>query len=418
VKGGSGVAVESTASIEVTTTCSLTRGQCPDPGIHAAPFIWRDLVDGAPPRRRARGAGVHYTYHTTEHGPDVRITHVTQVRVDPGPDVESVMDDIIIVEERVYVQRRALQELIDREKAFSDHLAIRLRAKLGKSVARQRAGIQALRAAWLIAALAWIVKIEAKVGLASIRGLRAMLRSLVHIPDVILARSASAQTHLSSRSTRRGVWKGLRDPSGASADEKGVLVVVAAALLIGTVLLLNTVFALILPSLAPEYKHILNDALYNFGAVFLPLPLPPEAILITSALALGVGIGWIGLFLGKLVGSWILFLVGDSLHDSLKRQTAKSPRLKRVVEWLQARAATQGFAWVFFLSAVPFLPDTLILAFAVSGMRFRPFLGAVALGTVIKFGAIVAALLIVGPEVVEGWLEVVAHALNPFNWFG
>ncbi|HEX2021855.1 MAG TPA: VTT domain-containing protein, partial [Candidatus Thermoplasmatota archaeon] len=130
----------------------------------------------------------------------------------------------------------------------------------------------------------------------------------------------------------------------------------------------------------------------------------------------GLGLGWLGLLLGKIVGTWMLYLVGDSLHKTLERQTAKSPRLKRVVAWLQARASTTGFVWVFLLSFVPFLPDTLILAFAVAGMGFRPFILGIALGTVAKYGAIVLALAWVGPDAVQGWLDALGYWVNPFHW--
>lgn len=402
----------------VVLTCSVARGACPDPGIHAAPYLWRDVTQSPPPRRKARGAGMHFTYHLTEHGVDVRLAYVTHVRVDPGADPDSPDDDVIIVDEAVFVQRRALQELIDREKAFSDRFAIRGRARLAKHLARQRAYANRLRAKWVIALFVLLIRLEAKVGFAAIRGVRGFLRGLVHVPDAILARSSSASTHLASRTARHSLRRAFLDPSNATAEEKGVLVLVSTAGLIGLVLLLNTVFALGLSQWAPYYTAILGDALYSFGNAFLPLPVPPEVGLVTRTISLGLALGWTGWFAGKLVGSWILFLAGDALHDGLKKQTARSAKLARVVAWLQIRAQRSGFLWVFVLSVVPFLPDTLILAFAVSGMRFRPFMWAIFLGTAIKYGAILLAIAFVGPATVGGWLDAVAYWANPFHWIG
>lgn len=398
----------------VVVTCSLTRGKTPNPGIHPTPFIWRDVVSRPPPRKRSR-AGTHVTYHLTEQAPDVRLSFVTHVRVEPGDDIISAHDDVINVEERVYIQRRVLHELIDREKAFSDKLAVRWRSRLGHGLARQRRAVNRVALAWLVTLLSWFIRVEAKVGFAFIRGTRAFLRALVHGPDALLTRTGSAQRHLSDRMGRRHIFRHLTDPSSASNEEKGVLFLLTAGIIVGTVLLLNTLFALVLDAYAPTYRSVLGNAAYNIGNVFIPLPVPPEVLIVLEderlySLTLG-------LFLGKVLGSWLLFLVGDSAHDTLAKQTAKSPRLAKVVEWLKAKANSSGFILLFLLSFIPFLPDTLVLAFAVSGMRFKPFIWGIALGTLAKYAAIVIALFIVGPEVVGGWLDTMVRWLNPFSWF-
>lgn len=401
----------------VMVTCSLTRGRTLDPGIHPATFVWRDVVGRPPPRRKAR-SGAHVTYHLTEQGPDVRVSFVTHVRVDPGVDLDSPHDDVIHVEERLYVQRRALAELVEREREFSDRLALRWRSRLGHALARQRRAINRVNVAWVIASAIWFIRMEAKVGFAFIRGTRAFLRGLVDVPDALLTRSMSARRHMSSRLMRRNIFRHLRDPSSASNEEKGILFLVVSAILFTSVLVLSNVFALALPQFAPYYQTILVDAAYNIGNVFLPLPLPPEVWLIGSVLALGPVLGWTGLFIGKALGSWLLYLVGDSLHDSLEKQTRSSPRLDKAVNWIKRNANEKGFWLLFLLSVIPFFPDTLVVAFAVSGMRFRPYLGGIALGTLVKYLAIVAALLIVGPDVVNGWLDTAGYWLNPGNWFG
>ena len=404
-------------SATIVVTCSLTRGKAPDPGIHPAPFIWRDFVQRPPPRKRAQ-AGTHITYHLTEQAPDVRVSIVTHVRVDPGDDLESPLDDVIQVEERVYVQRRALHELIDREREFSDRLALRWRSRLGHALARQRRAINTVKVAWIITAAIWIIRMEAKIGFAFIRGTRAFLRGLVHVPDVLLTRTMSARRHMSSRLMRRGIYRNLIDPSKASNEEKGILILVVSAILIGTVLLLSNIFALVLPNLARFYSTLTFDAGYNLVNVFIPIPIPPELWIIGSFVSVGPLFAPVGLFLGKIMGSWLLYLVGDSLHDTIEKQTRGRPRLKRAVEWSKEHADKSGFAILFLLNVVPFFPDTLILAFAVSGMRFRPFIGGIAMGTLLKYIGIIIALVLVGPGAVEGWLDTAGSWLNPTNWFG
>lgn len=388
----------------VVARASLARGRSMSPGTRQAPFYWRDIVYGPPPRRRTRGACVHVTFHGSDDTGDVRIGFSTLVRVDPGADVDSALDDVIHVEERLSVQRRFLQEWIDRERAFSDRLALRMRSRLAHALVAQRRYTN--RRTWspLVVVLMVLIRVQAKLGDALIRGTRATMRALVAFPDAILTHSENAGIHLGSRTGRRSVKQALRDPKNATPYEKTVVLVVVSFGLVAAVLLMNTVFTFVPASWKAAYGHVLADFTASLLST-VALPIPAEPLLIAHTLLLGPVLAILGLFLGKMVGSWMLYLVGDSLNDGIQKKTERSPRIKRVVGWLQANADRYGFWLLIPINAIPFLPDLFVYVFAVSGMRFRSFMAGIALGTLLKFAAIVVGVYLIGGDVVQHFLD-------------
>lgn len=389
----------------IVTRCSLARGKSMSPGIQAAPFYWRDVVLGPPPRRREKGDCVQVTFHGTDDTGDVRIGFTTVVRVDPGMDRESVFDDVVHVEERLYVQRRFLQRMIDREKALSDRIAMRSRSRLAHMLVAQRRYANGVQAAWMASLLLALIRVQAKVGNALIRGTRAVMRGVVAVPERILVHTENVSIHLASRTGRRTIKQALRDPKSATPYEKTAVLVVLAFALVGIVLLLNSLFALALPgSWEDAYKVVLADFTASLLST-VALPIPAEPLLILHTISLGPVLAITGLLLGKLMGSWMLYLIGDSLNDGLQKKTAKSPRLRRAVGWMQNNADRYGFWLLIPINAIPFLPDLLVLVFAVSGMRFRSFMAGIGVGTLIKFVGIVIAVYAIGPDIVQAFLE-------------
>lgn len=388
----------------VIARCSIARGRSVSPGIQQSPFYWRDVVLGPPPRRRQKGGCMHVTFHGSDDTGDVRIAFSTVLRVDPGADADSATDDIIHVEERLNVQRRFLQEWIDRERGFSDRMALRMRSRLAHRLVRQRRF--ANRRSWppLVAVLVALIRFQAKVGDATIRATRTTMRSLVAIPDAILTHSENAGIHLGSRTGRRSIKAAFRDPKSATPAEKTVVLVLIAFGLLGGVLLLNTVFTFAPGPWARAYTGALGDFTASLLST-VALPIPAEPILILHMFTLGPVIAVLGLFLGKMVGSWMLYLLGDSLNDGIQKKAQNSPRFKRMVDWLQANADRYGFWILIPINAIPFLPDLLVLVFAVSGMRFRGFMGGIALGTLVKFIAIVLAVYAIGGDTVQQFLD-------------
>lgn len=384
----------------VRVRCTLARGRPRTNGIRADAYYWGDLVDGHAPRKKERGSSAYVLYHGTEDGIDVQVSHTTTVRVDPGADAADPNDDILLVEERITVQRGALQELMDRERAWSDQVTLRWRTRLATRNARHRRAIGAWRTAWLQSVLLTLVQFEARLGNALIAGARKGMRSLVTIPDQILTRSMTASLHLRSRSGRRDLWVALIDPGKATSQEKSIVLLLATLSLVFFILIASNLIALGFTSIADQYQQVVGDFTASLLSV-LALPIPVEPLLILSVLALGPILGVLGALLGKLVGSWMLYLLGDTLFDEIERKTATKPRLKRVTDWMQARANKSGFWLLAIINAVPLIPDVLVYVFAVSGMRYRSYFGGILLGTALKFGAIVAGVYWLGPDRVQ-----------------
>ena len=384
--------------------CAVARGRTMSPGIQQAAYYWRDVVHGPPPRRRAKGDCLQVTFHGTDDSGDVRIGFTTIVRVDPGMDKDSADDDIIHIEERVNVQRRALQELIDRERAFTDRMCLRMRSRLAHRLVAQRRLAQTIRIVWLASMVLALTRVQAKVGTSFIRGFRALMRGLVAWPDAFLTHTTNAGIHLGSRYGRKLLRKAIRDPASATPQEKTLALVVGSFTLAVGILLFD--FALIVFDFPffDAVRHIETDFLKSLGSV-LALPIPVEILLITSIFAVGATLAFVGLFLGKVVGSWMLYLLGDSLYDSIEKRTRTRPRMRRSVEWLQSSANRFGFLMLLIINAIPFIPDLLIIIFAVSGMRFRSYFWGIALGTALKFLAIIAAVSFVGPETARAFFE-------------
>lgn len=378
---------------------SVERGRGPPPGVYNAPFFWSNVIDGRPPRRRTRGEGAYVVYHGLDVDVDTRITFATLVSVDPGENVQDTSDDILRVDDRVAVQKRTLLEMMDRERAFTDRVTARWNERLGQRLVRQRAFANRLRHPWAVWLAVRSNRLQARVGRWRIRVFRTVMRGLVTVPDSLVSRLLRVESHLSGRFGRRAMWAGLADPSKLNNEQKSVLLFLSTLALVTLVFVLNTVFSLILPQFGPVYQHAFTDATVSLLST-LAAPFPQEPLLIRGMVdpAIGPVIAFTGLFLGKIAGAWLLYFLGDSLYDAVDKATAKRPRMKRLVAWMHRNADRYGFYLLIPVNAVPFVPDVLIYVFALAGMRFKPYLAGIALGTALKFGAIIAAVYIMGPE--------------------
>lgn len=406
------ITIQERGGSSLVSRCAVARGRAMAPGLHKSSFFWRDIVHGPPPRRREKGDGLHVTWHGTDDSGDVRLAFTTIVRVDPGLDKESVDDDIIHVEERTYVQRRVLQEFIDRERAFSDRVALRLGSRLAGSLARQRHRQGALTVAWVASLLLVWIKVQAKLGNGSIKAFRGLMRALVVVPDALLTHTERASLHLASASGRRWLRKAIRDPASATPQEKAGVLVWLAFSSAATVLVVAALFATALRRWDAYFGAQLVDFLNALAnALAVPALPPSETNYLLRALEVGFVVGAIGVFLGKMLGSWMLYLMGDSLGDTLEKKSG--PRMRRALEWLRRNTrGAKGSALLFFASALPAVSDFATIPFAVSGMRFRSYLWAIALGTIVKFGAMAALILYIGPDTVKAFVD------HPFRSMG
>lgn len=385
----------------LVTRCSVARGRAMSPGIQKSPFYWRDVVHGPPPRRRERGDCIHVTFHGADDSGDVRLRFTSIVRVDPGIDKGSVHDDVVHVEERVYVQRRVLQELVDRERAFTDRVSLRMRSRLAHKLATKRRRANQIESATSLAIYMWHVRLQAKAGNAAIQGFRSFMRALVALPDALLTHTERVSIHLASRTGRRTIRKAVHDPASATAAEKAALLVVLAFATLTGVLVLNTIFDFTPAGVRAAYYRLLGDFALSLAGT-LAVPFPSEIGYIGSAVALNIVLGAVGIFAGKMLASWMLYLVGDSLFDSMNKKSG--PRMKRAIHWLQRNANRWGFAILIAINATPLAPDAFIIVFAVSGMRFRSYMVGIAVGAILKFALLAGLILWIGPTQVQDFM--------------
>ncbi|HVL47341.1 MAG TPA: VTT domain-containing protein [Candidatus Thermoplasmatota archaeon] len=395
---------------DVAVRSSVERGRSTVPGIQQTPFMWPDLDGGPPPRRRGRGEGAYAIYHDTEIGNDHRVTYMTVISVDPGPDADHVRDDTIHVDARLMVEKRLFLELIDRERAFTDRVTSKWRAGLAKNLAMQRTAVGHLHLAWVIAVLAAVIRFEARVGHALINVFRGVMRGAVGLPDALATRIQRAQGHLGTRLGRRLLRKGIFEPVVLNTAEKGVMFFLALATLGAIVLFLNTLVTLLTPENAGAYRNLLTDASLMFlGVLWLPYIVEPAIAL--RAANDGPVAALAGHLIGKAIGVWLLYFVGESLYETVKKATKGRPRVAKAVAWSQANADKHGFALLFLLNSLPLMPDLLLYVFALSGMRYKTYMGGIMAGTLVKFGAIVIGVEMVGPD------KVTAFFADPFGAF-
>ena len=384
----------------VVARSSIRRGRMPPQGAQEIPYHWDDVLDGEAPPGRGHGEGSYSLYHGTEIEGECRIYCTSLVEVTrPGPQGER-----IAVESRVTVQRRAFLELMDRERAFSDRLAARWREGLVRRLVAQRAAANRAGRPWLVRAAVRVIRVEARVGLGFIAGLRRLMRGAVQLPDALVSRLVQTHAQVGGRTARRSFLSGLRDPGSLSPEQKGVLLFLTLALAVSAVFLVGTFFALALPQWAGLYQRFVGDATAAFLSA-VALPLPTEAFVIASTLAMGPTLAFAGSFAGKMLGVLVLYLLGDSLFDKVAAATAGKPRMARMVAWLKGNADRHGFLLLVLINGVPFVPDVLLYAFALSGMDFRRYMAGIAVGTALKFGLLIAGVLLLGPERITAFLD-------------
>jgi len=139
--------------------------------------------------------------------------------------------------------------------------------------------------------------------------------------------------------------------------------------------------------------HILTGLLliflYEIGAAVV-LPTPSEIPLLGYNY---IPLAWIFLFavLGKTVGAYIVFLVGDRVKGTAKfnRYLDRHHWAKRFFDLSERFVRRYGVFAVFVLLSIPGFPDTVSLyLFAIVGRRPILFSIASGLGTALRMGLV------------------------------
>ncbi len=180
--------------------------------------------------------------------------------------------------------------------------------------------------------------------------------------------------HLRDPLERRLLLRAFVDDSLLTEERRKSIV----SILIWTFLLAWAVAGILVAVVArpalPSFKATYELFFYGV-ATSLFLPLPFETLL-TSARA-SLGVGWTVLIaaISKVVGAWLVLLMGDRAHAGVEQVIDRFPRLRKA--WTRATALAQryGYAAVFVLFAFPFMSDTApLFLLAVMHMRKSIFL--------------------------------------------
>lgn len=391
---------------------SIEYGARPEPGMQRALYLWRDVLDGDAPARAKYGEGAYAVYHSIDIDESVRITHQTlvHVRATRRRKAGGEEEHRIVADARVSVQKRALLEVMDEVRQFADQRAARQREALARKLAKRRsAALQQNRLSRRVAFAR--IRGRARMSNSLIRTQRRVLRGLVEVPDSIISGALRVESHLSTRLGRQDLAVGLADSRKLTQDQRSALLFLTAVGLLAGVLLASLAVALVVPEYATVYRRLLQDAGTQFVGLF-GLPIPIELPFIFSLAAMGPALAFTGFFLGKMIGAWVLYLLGDSVRHHLeKKSKAKGQGPPKLLTWMESKGQKYGFVLLILDNALPLAPDQLMLVLAVTGMRLRSWMWGIAIGSAIKYGALIAGYYYFGPEFVEGFFS------RPWEYF-
>jgi membrane protein YqaA with SNARE-associated domain len=134
--------------------------------------------------------------------------------------------------------------------------------------------------------------------------------------------------------------------------------------------------------------------LYEVGTA-LVLPTPSELPVLGHTV---LPIGWVFVVAvaGKIVGSYLVFFVGDRMKETarFRRLAERHAWIRAVLSWSERFVRRYGVFGVFVLLSIPGFPDTVSLyLFAAVGRRPVLFAIAAGLGTGVRMGLVLAGVL-------------------------
>ena len=121
----------------------------------------------------------------------------------------------------------------------------------------------------------------------------------------------------------------------------------------------------------------LGSMLLAFLISFIP-PLPTIVVIGLNGASNGLWAGFVFSWIGIMAGILTVFgLVRQLSHYEYVQRFAHRKSVSKSLEWIEKN----GFIYLFMLSLLPFGPFTMMhIAAGLSGIRFRSFLAATALG--------------------------------------
>ncbi len=134
------------------------------------------------------------------------------------------------------------------------------------------------------------------------------------------------------------------------------------------------VVALVARPALPDFQAIYT--LFTYGiATSIFLPLPFETLLRASERELGIPITVLVASVSKVVGAWIVLLMGDRAGGGIDAALERFPKGQQAWNAIVGLAQRYGYAAVFVLFVIPFMSDTLpLFLLAVMHLRKSVFL--------------------------------------------
>lgn len=136
----------------------------------------------------------------------------------------------------------------------------------------------------------------------------------------------------------------------------------------------GTIIAIAARPALPNFQAIYT--LFGYGiATSLFLPLPFETLLTRAQAQIGIPLTVLVASVSKVVGAWIVLLMGDRAGGGIEQILRRFPRLRSGWRATIAWAQRYGYAAVFGLFVIPFMSDTLpLFLLAVMHLRKSVFL--------------------------------------------
>lgn len=359
---------------------SLRAERTPAEGVVPQTFEWDDLLDGEPPHEGPRTPPSFCV-----PGPDV---FEGGLRIEMALLVQAVPEGVPLLEDRLCVTGRVLASAIDAERARVG--AFVNKASTRSHRFRQRAAARARRmrrhggpAAIVGAMLAWLSRLLHRVANGALRAMRAITRGVIAFPDWVRAGGSRATAFLATPSGRRRFWEGVKNPRNLPPQQKAVTLFVALGVLTAGLVLVHALVTLILPQHAVAWRRVFLLFVYSFVTSMGP-PFPLEPALLAAVVYVGKLPTLATVLAAKVLAAWMVFFVGDEIHDKLQELSARKPWFNKFLAKSEEFARRWGIATMAAFIATPGLPDVVALyIFGTLHMKLTHYLAGVFIGALI-----------------------------------
>lgn len=202
-------------------------------------------------------------------------------------------------------------------------------------------------------------------------------------PHSVQAGYVATRSELATAEGRIGLRRAMLDEREWTPVRKRALAFIVGAGMVVSWLLAEAYVTYAAPEWRAHKRQA--DIVFFYGAAtrfFLPTPL--ELVIPGAARVIGATSAVLFASLGAVVGSYLLFLVGDKANSGLRAAFEKRRWTRRAWNWLEQNARRYGYAVLFVVLSIPFAPDSIVIAFALLGLRLPWFLLTIFAATALR----------------------------------